>query len=189
MNVEALVAALSERGIRLIPDGNAVVVKPASKLTDEDRLAIRVNKTALLALLLATNTKKAEQQEIERIGRLDAERNERDRIAGRGYDYEPVPDEPEHVFEQQPDLERWQQPKVDPKVEAEIRRIEHQALALGWSHERLWNAGYWHPWPRGLAAVMDAGDRIVDVTGEHIIIERPRATAAAIRLPFWRKLG
>jgi hypothetical protein len=36
---------------------------------------------------------------------------------------------------------------------------------------------------------MDAGDRIVEVTGDWIAIERPRATAVPLLLRFWRTDG
>ena len=57
MSAQALVATLAARGVQLIPDGEALVAKPASKLTDQDRQAIRSHKPELLRLLL-----------IERIG-------------------------------------------------------------------------------------------------------------------------
>jgi hypothetical protein len=47
----------------------------------------RAHKAELMALL-------KEQAEIERIARLDAERNEADRIAKRGYDHDP--EQPSH---------------------------------------------------------------------------------------------
>jgi hypothetical protein len=51
IGIEALIASLNARGIRLIPDGNGLIAKPASRLTDHDRQAIRANKLALLAYL------------------------------------------------------------------------------------------------------------------------------------------
>ena len=47
--VETLLASLNARGIRLIPDGNALIAQPASKLTDADREAIRAHKAGLVA--------------------------------------------------------------------------------------------------------------------------------------------
>jgi hypothetical protein len=81
------------------------------------------------------------------------------------------------------------QREIDSEVVTELERIERQAFALGWPRERLWNANFWYPWPRGLAAVMDAGDRIVEVTREYIRVERPRATAVPLLLRFWRTDG
>ena len=43
--------------------------------------------------------------------------------------------------------------------------------------------------PRGLAALMDAGDRIVEVSRDHIRVERPRATGRPLVLRFWRTDG
>jgi len=53
MNAEALLVDLSGRGIRLTPDGDELVVEPASKLTDADRDLIRQYKPALLPVLAA----------------------------------------------------------------------------------------------------------------------------------------
>jgi hypothetical protein len=127
---------------------------------------------------------RAESLETARIAATDARRNEHDKAFRRGYDYEApssvtpseLPDDPA-------------QREIDPGIVAEIERIEGQALALGWSRERLWNSNFWHPRPRGLAAVMDAGDRIVEVTGDYIAIERPQATRVPLLLRFWRTDG
>src|SRR6516165_7793354 len=54
MSVRALVESLARRGIELWPDPNscgAIMVRPSSRLTDDDRQTIRVHKTALLAAL------------------------------------------------------------------------------------------------------------------------------------------
>jgi hypothetical protein len=47
--VESVLASLTARGIRLVPDSHGLITKPASKLTDGDREAIRAHKVALLA--------------------------------------------------------------------------------------------------------------------------------------------
>lgn len=51
MKAEGLLSALLARGVRLIPDGDGLIVEPASGLTDADRHAIRARKPQLLALL------------------------------------------------------------------------------------------------------------------------------------------
>jgi hypothetical protein len=51
MNVQALLEDLTSRGVQLTPDGDGLVVRPASKLTDSDRQAIRTHKPELLAVL------------------------------------------------------------------------------------------------------------------------------------------
>lgn len=63
---------------------------------------------------------------------------------------------------------------IDPAVAVEIRRIETQALELGWSREHLWGAKFWPIAERGLAALMDPGDPIVEVTAETITILKYR---------------
>jgi hypothetical protein len=85
MNAAAtLIAEFHQRGIRLIPDPPKLAVEPSSKLTDADRASIRQYKADLLALLAADR----DRAEIDRIARLDAERREADRQAGRGYDFD-----------------------------------------------------------------------------------------------------
>lgn len=75
------------------------------------------------------------------------------------------------------DLLRQPEPKealghnVASEVRAEIARIEPAALAVGWLPARLWNSVFW-PAPRGLAAVLDGSDRIVEVTREWILIRK-----------------
>jgi hypothetical protein len=49
MDVESLIANFTARGIQLIPDGNGLIVKPASKLTNADRQIINAHKAALTA--------------------------------------------------------------------------------------------------------------------------------------------
>ena len=44
-------------------------------------------------------------------------------------------------------------------IKAELERVESEALRLGWTCDRLWNAGFWRPWPRGLASVLEVGDQ------------------------------
>jgi hypothetical protein len=47
--VETLLASFDARGIQLVPDGNGLIVRPASKLTEVDRQEINAHKAALLA--------------------------------------------------------------------------------------------------------------------------------------------
>jgi TubC N-terminal docking domain len=172
VNVDCIVADLAERDIRLMPDGNALVVEPASKLTEDDRQTIRAHKPALLELL--------SRRPIE----PDVECDEQDNAVQRGCNYAPSSAVTPIEHQDGP-----AQRRIEPAIAAELERIEGQALALGWSHERLWNSGFWYPWPRGLAAVMDAGDRIVEVTSDYMRVERPRANVMPLLLRFWRTDG
>jgi hypothetical protein len=70
---------------------------------------------------------------------------------------------------------------LNPVIEAELARIWPLAEALGWSHERLWNAHFWPntpEHPRGLAAVLHPGDEpeppdsVVEVARDYLVIER-----------------
>jgi hypothetical protein len=53
MTPYGLMESLTKRGIRLYPGpaGNQIIVRPASRLTDDDRQAIRARKAELLRLL------------------------------------------------------------------------------------------------------------------------------------------
>jgi hypothetical protein len=64
-------------------------------------------------------------------------------------------------------------PLVKPEIRAKIEAIEAHARALGWPAELLWNASYWDR-PRGLAAILDGGDEITDVTPDSIGILKRR---------------
>jgi len=49
MEIEALIASLETRGIRLIPSGaDRLLATPSTLLSDADREAIRANKPAIL---------------------------------------------------------------------------------------------------------------------------------------------
>src|SRR5262249_9037478 len=52
-SIESVIASFTARGIRLIPDGNGLIVEPASKLTDADREDINAHGFALLAPMSA----------------------------------------------------------------------------------------------------------------------------------------
>lgn len=56
MNVQSIIENFAHRGIRLIADGDGVIVEPASKLTNQDRELIRQHKPAILATLTMQDT-------------------------------------------------------------------------------------------------------------------------------------
>ena len=60
-------------------------------------------------------------------------------------------------------------PLIPDVVREKIAAIEPTARNLGWPPELLWNANFWDS-PRGLAAVLDADDEIVEVAAEYIAI-------------------
>jgi hypothetical protein len=64
-------------------------------------------------------------------------------------------------------------PLIDPAVRAKLEAIEADARAKGWPPELLWSANFWGQ-PRGLAAVLDEGDEIIEVTPDHISILKMR---------------
>jgi hypothetical protein len=72
VRVEAFLSSLAERRIRLIPDGDGLVVEPASRLTDADRQIIRQHKPELLARV----RQQQEDAEIDRLAQADGRRHE-----------------------------------------------------------------------------------------------------------------
>jgi len=107
--------------------------------------------------------------EAERITRLDAERNARDKAIGRGADYAPTVRDAE--IDRIARTDGWQPPAGPPP--SEINRTEAEAKALGWDHGRLWNFSFWpntRDQPRGLASVMSEVGTIAEVSDEVITI-------------------
>jgi hypothetical protein len=64
---------------------------------------------------------------------------------------------------------------VPAAVRALIEEIEADARAQGWPAELLWSAEFWGS-PRGLAAVLDEGDAIAEVTIDYIAILKVERT-------------
>ena len=60
-------------------------------------------------------------------------------------------------------------PLIDPEIRAKIEAIETDARTKGWPAELLWNNAFWDQ-PRGLAAVLEENDQIVEVTSASIKI-------------------
>jgi len=60
-------------------------------------------------------------------------------------------------------------PLIPDAIREKIAAIEPTARNLGWPPELLWNASFWDS-PRGLAAVLDVDDEIVEVAADYIAI-------------------
>ena len=60
-------------------------------------------------------------------------------------------------------------PLIPDAIREKIAAIEPTARNLGWPPELLWNANFWDS-PRGLAAVLDVDDEIVEVAADYIAI-------------------
>lgn len=157
MTAEALVESLSARGIRLIPNPPKLTAEPASRLTDADRVLIRAHKSELLAALAAPPDAKEN---------LSATENQEKSA--------PAADPPRSMA---PDSRH---PLVEPEVRAMIEAIEAEARAKGWPPELLWNANFWDL-PRGLAAVLDSADEIVEVAPDYIAILKTRRDVLRFR--------
>jgi hypothetical protein len=71
-------------------------------------------------------------------------------------------------------------PLISSEVRVKVEAIEIEARAKGWPAELLWNAGFWDR-PRGLAAVLDAEDEIVEVAPDCIAILKVRRDVLRFR--------
>jgi hypothetical protein len=70
-----------------------------------------------------------------------------------------------------------QQRPLNPQVKAEIQKILLEALSCGWTTDLLWETRFWNITEAGncpgLAAVMQPGDKLEEVTEGYIEIIRP----------------
>jgi hypothetical protein len=147
MELAALIEDFSKRGIKLTSKDGRLIVEPASKLSDTDREIIRSAKLDLLRVL-ASATRSGE-------------------TANPNQDLPPA----EGI------RTNWRQnltpnsrlPLIPLGVHAILESIEHEARVKGWPPELLWNSEFWGS-PRGLAAVLDEGDAIAEVTSDYIAI-------------------
>lgn len=87
---------------------------------------------------------------------------------------------------------------LDPDIKAEIQKIALEAISLGWTPELLWETRFWNIIPGagnrpGLAALMNPGDKLGEITGDYIEIIRPSGTVHRFYHPDrpypWKKKG
>jgi hypothetical protein len=65
---------------------------------------------------------------------------------------------------------------IVPEVKQELERIWPEAERLGWPQQRIWGASFWPAAGRGLAAVLEPEDRVVEVTNDFITIVKRDGT-------------
>jgi hypothetical protein len=92
--------------------------------------------------------------------------------------------EAEHTVRTEGMVPDSRHPLIPYAVREKIEVIEAEARRLGWPPELLWNAGFWDR-PRGLAALLNPEDEIVEVTPECIGILKHRRDL----LPFRRHVA
>jgi hypothetical protein len=160
-DAQALLADFTRRGFKLTPNPSKIGVQPASKLTDADRQVLRANKPALLAALAArdaTTQVKTVFPKAQLVGVREVN-------GAAAVAVEPA-NEPEPAEAADPRND----PRIDPTIRCEIERWEPQLIALGWALERIWNSEFWPhtaEQPRGLASVLQRGDRIRFADNHH----------------------
>ena len=176
-NAFEVISEMRRLGATLAVRDGKLIAKPFSVLPAELVERARLVRSEILAVL--SRSSKPKGADISTLGVKQKSGHEK----ASGLDYAPN-GEREHLAR----YEESERSRIDSAIAAELTRIEREALRLGWLPERLWNSGFWDPWPRGLAAVMEAGDRIVEVNGDFIAIERRNSVTPA-SLRFWRTNG
>jgi hypothetical protein len=89
----------------------------------------------------------------------------------------PTPISPTANVSSRTDAAAWRQktpsklrnPIIPRAIRTIIEGIEADARAKGWPADLLWNSHFWDS-PRGLAALLDEGDAIAEVTPDYIAI-------------------
>jgi hypothetical protein len=155
-DIEAFVADLAARGIQLIADSGELVARPRERLTDADRTTIRALKAEIVAYL---RTRRAEPGWTADQAYAD-------------FNAPHVPDKKTCMGEKTSApsvVPNSRSPLIPDRIRAKIEAIEAEARAKGWPAELLWNNVFWGR-PRGLAAVLEPGDVITEVTPDHIVI-------------------
>ncbi len=164
MNAVEVLSELRKRGVRLQP-------RPAGKLR------LTPAKAVDLALLENVREHKAELLLLLRDPPPGAERPKVDGSSSRPMPYRTAKDSASPTPEPAA-------AEIHPDIAAELERIEAEALGLGWTCDRLRNAGFWRPWPRGLASILEAGDRITEINSDYITIRKGDGRGATQR--FWK---
>jgi hypothetical protein len=163
MNACLLLTELHNRGIRVESRCNGnLYVAPKALLTPELIETIRTHKAELLAVLMIAP---------EVLARLQAMTDDpADCVIRLGSDLvpgnRPLPATTDKAAVCPP---RAIRKAIAPELQVKIEAIEAEARRLGWPTERLWNASFWDQ-PRGLLAVMDPDDEIIEVTADTIRI-------------------
>jgi hypothetical protein len=146
MNAEEILAKARRYGVELVVLDGRLKASPPGVLPADMKGAIREQASDIKARLLATD--QTEPPPAERPAEARATW-------------------PRYVT---PDSRN---PLIPLGVRQKIEAIESDARAKGWPAELLYNANFWDS-PRGLAAVLDADDEIVEVTPDQIAVLKVR---------------
>src|SRR5208337_1196035 len=148
MSAVDVLAELRARGVKITarPGGKLGLRGPA-RVVAELRDEVRAHKAELLAFF----------QDSSRTGAVGRDDGPAERSVSESH---PAPARKSATAE------------IHPDIAAELERIEAEALRLGWTRDRLRNAGFWRPWPRGLASVLEAGDQVTEITSDFITIRK-----------------
>jgi hypothetical protein len=167
-----ILAELRVRGVRIEPRPNGGVKLVPIRLIDPNLLSrIRAHKAELLAQLAHTAdrglTKAVTVVEQSLPGSRLVE------VRAPGYELAPASNVNTRPSWPRSITPNSRHPLIPPEVRAKIESVEADARAKGWPAELLWNAEFWDS-PRGLAALLNADDEIVEVTTDWISILKTR---------------
>jgi hypothetical protein len=178
MNAERIVEQARKHGVRLAVFDGIIKASPPNTLPPELKAAIREHAPEVKAILATRQSQPGD-----------------DRPSPcrwcRGYQFwrksggpwvcerchPPVADPSERITLPGVESANWirnvtpnsRAPLIPDAIREKIAAIEPTARNLGWPPEQLWNSGFWDS-PRGLAAVLDEGDEIAEVTADYISI-------------------
>jgi hypothetical protein len=137
-----IIRQAAKLGVRLAVFDGIIKASPPNVLPPELKAAIREHEPEVRALLLTTRGTRSERLTL------------------------PGADPATWIRTVTPNSRA---PLIPDAIREKIAAIEPIARNLGWPPELLWNANFWDA-PRGLAAVLDADDEIVEVTADYISI-------------------
>src|SRR5208337_3572683 len=160
MSAVDVLAELRARGVKITarPGGKLGLRGPA-RVVAELRDEVRAHKAELVAFL----------HESSRTGAAERDDGQAERSVSQSH---PAP------------ARKSATAQIHPDIAAELERIEAEALRLGWTRDRLRNVGFWRPWPRGLASVLETGDRITEINSDYITVRKGDGHGATQR--FWK---
>ena len=142
MNAQEILIEAEKFGATLVVVDGKLKATPPGLLPSDLKTAIRERASEIRAALLAVHLAADAKPANSAVGRATWPRSV-------------VPDS--------------RHPLIPTEARVKIEAIEVEARAKGWPAELLWNANFWDR-PRGLAAVLDREDEIVEVAPDYIAI-------------------
>jgi hypothetical protein len=173
-----IIRQAKKRGVRLAVFDGIIKASPPNTLPDDLKAAIRQHAPEVKALLAARPARSDERPTAPCRwcrGRAFWRKSDGPWVCERCHP--PVENPSERYTLPGIEPATWSRavtpnsrhPLIPDVVREKIAAIEPAARNLGWPPELLWSSGFWDS-PRGLAAVLDVDDEIVEVAAGYIAI-------------------